>query len=86
MSTLREKMKQEMILVGLAEPTQGIYLKAVIGLRDYYNKSPTKLTEQETKSYLLYLKKEKKLTPNTYNTHIYGVTFFLLYYTSSTFV
>ena len=47
MSTLREKMKEEMILVGLAESTQVIYLKAVINLRDYYNKSPTKLTEQE---------------------------------------
>ena len=28
MTTLREKMKQEMILVGLAESTQVIYLKA----------------------------------------------------------
>ena len=61
MSTLREKMKQEMILVGLAESTQVIYLKAVMNLRDYYNKSPTKFTEQEIKTYLLYLKKEKKL-------------------------
>ena len=76
MSTLREKMKEEMILVGLAESTQSIYLKAVIDLRDYYNKSPTKLTESEIKTYLLYLKKEKKLAPNTYNTHIYGLRFF----------
>jgi site-specific recombinase XerD len=76
MSTLREKMKQEMILVGLAESTQVIYLKAVMNLRDYYNKSPTKLAEQEIKTYLLYLKKERKLAPNTYNTHIYGLRFF----------
>lgn len=76
MSTLREKMKNEMILFGLAESTQAIYLKAVINLRDYYNQSPTKLTEQEIKTYLLYLKKEKKLAPNTYNTHIYGLRFF----------
>jgi site-specific recombinase XerD len=76
MSTLREKMKQEMILVGLAKSTQEIYLKAVIQLHDYYKKSPKNLTEQEVKSYLLYLKKEKKLAPNTYNTHIYGLRFF----------
>ena len=76
MSTLREKMKEEMILVGLAESTQVIYLKAVMSLCDYYNKSPMKLTEQEIKTYLLYLKKEKKLAPNTYNTHIYGLRFF----------
>ena len=36
MSTLREKMKQEMILVGLAASTQEIYLKAVLSLNDYY--------------------------------------------------
>ncbi len=76
MSTLREKMKQEMILVGLAESTQVIYLKAVMNLNDYYKKSPTKLSESEIKDYLLYLKQQKKLAPNTYNTHIYGLRFF----------
>ncbi len=76
MSTLREKMKQEMILVGLSDSTQTIYLKAVTKLRDYFNKSPRELTEKEIKSYLLYLKQEKKLSPNTYNTQIYGLRFF----------
>lgn len=76
MSTLREKMKQEMILVGLAESTQAIYLKVVTQLYDYYKKSPKGLTTQEIKSYLLYLKQNKKLAPNTYNTHVYGLRFF----------
>jgi integrase/recombinase XerD len=76
MMTLREKMKQEMILIGLTESTQDIYVKAVAQLRDYYNKSPKELTEQEIKSYLLYLKQGKKLAPNTYNTQIYGLRFF----------
>lgn len=76
MMTLREKMKQEMTLVGLTESTQSIYLKAVIKLRDHFNKSPKELTEQEIKSYLLYLKQEKRLASNTYNTQIYGLRFF----------
>ena len=59
MPNLREKMKHEMILVGLAESTQTIYLKAVTQLYDYYNRSPAKLTEQEITTYLLYLKKKK---------------------------
>jgi len=63
MSTLREKMKQEMILVGLAESTQAIYLKAVTQLRDHYKKPPSELTEPEIKSYLLHLKQEKKISP-----------------------
>jgi len=61
MSALREKMKSEMILIGLAEPTQAIYLKAVIRLRDYYKKSPSTLAEAEIKAYLLHLKQEKKI-------------------------
>lgn len=76
MTTLREKMKQEMILVGLTESTQAIYLKAITQLHDYYKKSPKKLTTQEIKSYLLHLKQNKKLAPNTYNTQIYGLRFF----------
>lgn len=76
MTSLRNKMKQEMILVGLSESTQEIYLKAITQLHDYYNQSPKNLTEQEIRVYLLYLKQEKKLAPNTYNTHIYGLRFF----------
>jgi hypothetical protein len=62
MTTLRDKMKQEMILVGLTESTQAIYLKAVTKLRDHYKKPPSALNEQEVKSYLLYLKQEKKIS------------------------
>ena len=57
MPTLREKMKQEMILIGLAESTQQRYLEAVIHLNDYYDKSPAKLSNEEIRNYLLYLKK-----------------------------
>jgi site-specific recombinase XerD len=76
MATLREKMKQEMILVGLTESTQNIYLQAVTRLFTHYKKSPAHLTEQEIRDYLLYLKRGKKLAPNTYNTQIYGLRFF----------
>lgn len=57
MPTLREKMKQEMILIGLAESTQRLYTKSLVKLRDYYNNSPAKLTNDEIRNYLLYLKK-----------------------------
>jgi integrase/recombinase XerD len=76
MSTLREKMKNEMILVGLAKSTQEIYLKAVIQLNDFYHKSPAKLSDPEIKAYLLHLLQNKKLAPNTYNTQVYALRFF----------
>ena len=75
MTTLREKMKQEMTLIGLAASTQDIYLNAIIQLNNYYKKSPAALSAEEIKDYLLYLK-SKKLAPNTYNTQVYGLRFF----------
>ena len=57
MTTLREKMKKEMNLIGLAQSTQKLYLQAVTKLYEYYDKSPAKLTVEEVQHYLLYLKK-----------------------------
>jgi integrase/recombinase XerD len=76
MPSLREKMKEEMILVGLAKSTQAIYLKAMTQLNDFYGKSPAKLSAQEIRAYLLNLLQEKKLAPNTYNTQVYALRFF----------
>jgi len=59
MTTLRQKMKDEMTLFGLAESTQDKYLNILIKLYDYYNKSPAKLTHDEVRQYLLHLKSKK---------------------------
>jgi len=58
MTTLREKMKQEMVLVGLASSTQKRYLQVLVTLNNFYQKSPAKLTNAELRDYLLYLKKK----------------------------
>lgn len=65
MTNLREKMKQEMILVGLAESTQAIYLKGVTRLYEHYQESPKNLSPLQIRNYLLHLLKNKKLSPNT---------------------
>ena len=57
MTTLREKMKGEMILVGLADSTQKRYLQEIIKLNDYYACSPAKLSTSQLRDYLLDLKK-----------------------------
>ena len=61
MSVLREKMKQDLILFGLAESTQQRYIEAVANLYKHYQKSPDKLTEDEIRNYLLALKKRISL-------------------------
>ncbi len=57
MPTLREKMKQEMTLMGLADSTQRRYLQAIVKLNDFYPKTPDKLSHDEIRQYLLHLKK-----------------------------
>ena len=52
MTILRDKMKQEMVLRGLASGTQEQYLRAVIKLYEYYKRSPACLSESEIKSFL----------------------------------
>lgn len=59
MTTLREKMKQEMQLIGLAESTQQRYIQVLVKLQEYFSKRPDKLTIPEIRVYLLALKKRK---------------------------
>lgn len=76
MKQLREKMKEDLQLFGLASSTQAIYLKAVANLSEYYEHKPLiRLTTQELRAYLLYLMNEKKLAPRTYNVQVYAIRF-----------
>src|SRR5436190_237251 len=75
MPTLREKMKQEMILRGFSLGTQGNYLRAVIKLNDHFNRNPAKLSIEEIKSFLLTLANQS-IAASTYNINIHGLKFF----------
>ena len=76
MTTLREKMKQEMTLRGFSSGTQDNYLRAVVKLHEHFNRNPAKLTEGEIKTYLLFLLAKKPMSASTYNVNIYGLKFF----------
>ena len=76
MTTLREKMKDAMLLRGFSAGTQKKYLYEVIKLHDYYQRSPAKLSNEEIKGYLLYLVSERKLAASTYNVAVHSLRFF----------
>jgi integrase/recombinase XerD len=75
MTTLREKMKQELILRGYSLGTQENYLRAVIKLHHHYNRNPAELSEAEIKSFLL-TPSIQSLSASTYNILIHGFKFF----------
>lgn len=76
MTTLREKMKDAMLLRGFSAGTQKRYLSEVIKLDNYYKYSPAKLSQEEIKDYLKYLVTERKLAASSYNVAVHSLRFF----------
>ena len=76
MSELREKMIKAMELRNFSPKTQTAYLASVTKLSKHYMKSPEEISQDEVEDYLLYLKKERKLSYSTRNQVISGLKFF----------
>ncbi len=76
MTTLRQKMIEDMQLHGFAERTQTSYLQAVRQLADYYHKPPDQISEEELRQYFLYLKNVKKVARSTMTLALCGIKFF----------
>ena len=62
---LRERMRQAMVLRGLAVRTREAYLAWGHDLARYYKRSPETLDEAEVRRYMLYLIEERKLANAT---------------------
>ena len=76
MTELREKMIKAMELRNFSANTQTAYLAAVTNLAKHYMKSPQEISQDEVEDYLLYLKKQRKLSYSTRNQTISGLKFF----------
>jgi len=75
-SLLRQRMHEDLQLVGLAEATQMAYLRAVRQLAAHFRKAPDQLTEQQVRDYLLFLKNERNYSPSSLKVAATGITFF----------
>jgi integrase/recombinase XerD len=75
MTALRQRMREDMQLRGLAARTQESYLAAVRQLAVHYDRSPDQLSDEELRQYFLYLRNEKRVAPNTSNVALNAVKF-----------
>jgi len=75
MATLREQMQRDLILRGLSQKTQRIYLDKARDFARYFKQAPDQLGEEEIRKYLHYLL-EKKVSDSTYR-QTYGSLKFL---------
>jgi len=76
MGALRAKMEQDLLVRGLSPPTQGAYVRAVVGLTKYYGRAPNTLSAHEVQAYLAALVKERGLAWSTLSVTVHGLRFF----------
>jgi len=79
MNELRQKMQDQMLLKGFSERTKKTYLDAVSLLARHYNLAPDKLQTQDLQNWLLYLVKERQLSPATCRVYLNAIRYFYLH-------
>lgn len=77
MSPLRERMIQDMRLLGLSEGTQRVYVDAVRNLARHYSRPPQELTEEQVRTYFIELSR-RGLAPSTVRVHLFALKFLFL--------
>jgi integrase/recombinase XerD len=75
MTPLRQRMLEDMQLRGLSPATQRSYVQAVQQFAVYYHKSPEQITEEELRTYFLYLATEKHAAPSTVTIALCAIKF-----------
>jgi site-specific recombinase XerD len=75
-SPLRQRMLDDMALHHYAKSTQRDYLNGVVRLSRYYKRSPDQISEDEVRSYIIFLKERSGLSLDAIRSIFYGVKFF----------
>jgi site-specific recombinase XerD len=65
MTSLRQRMTEDMQVRNLALNTQSSYLQQVSQFARYFNRSPEQLGPEEIRAYQIYLTNERKLAPGS---------------------
>lgn len=76
MTPLRQKLIDEIQLRGFSPHTQDSYVRCVTGLARFYHRAPDQINDDELKTYLLHLLREKKLAVGSLIVAVSGLRFF----------
>ena len=76
MTTLRQKLIDEIQLRGFSIHTQDSYVRSVTGLARFYHRSPDQIGDDEIKAYLLHLLRIKKLAVSSLIVAVSALRFF----------
>lgn len=76
MTSLRQRMIEDLHLRGYAERTVGAYISAVARLAQYHRTAPDRLSEDQLRAYLLHLTGVRKLARPSLTVALCGIRFF----------
>ena len=76
MTSLRQRMIEDMQLRGYSASSQENYVAAVRQLFEHFRCTPAQLKEEQLREYFLYLTNEKKLSRSTTTIALCGIKFF----------
>ncbi len=76
MTTLRQKLIDEIQLRGFSIQTQDSYVRCVAGLARFYHRPPDQIGDDEIKTYLLHLLRERHLAVSSLIVAVSGLRFF----------
>lgn len=75
-SPLRQRFIEDMDLAGLSEATQKTYISVISAMQNVLKRRPDRLTEEEIRRYLIWLREEKGVAKGTFQTYFFGLKFF----------
>jgi integrase/recombinase XerD len=76
MTSLRQRLTQDLQLRGYADRTVEAYVRAVAQLAKFYHRSPDRLCEEQVRQYLLHLSTVQKVARGTHTIALCGIKFF----------
>ncbi|HEY6369957.1 MAG TPA: site-specific integrase [Candidatus Sulfotelmatobacter sp.] len=76
MTTLRQRMADDMQVRNMSPHTRASYLLQVSQFARYFGKSPDKLGPEDVRTYQVYLTNERKLAPGSIHVAVAGLRFF----------
>src|ERR1017187_2744857 len=78
MTSLRQRMIEDMRIRNFASTTQRSYVHYVAEFAKYFHRSPDELDLEAVRQYQLFLSHERKLSPQSINTFVSAVQFLYL--------
>ena len=76
MTSLRQRMTQDLQLRGYSDRTVEAYVRAVAQLAQFYHTSPDQLSEEQIRQYLLHLSTVQQVARGTHTIALCGIKFF----------